>query len=165
MIDSIHPLYLFDTTINLIYWVIIYVLWSPRSLIWKLGLFDFIILFYSFVITLAIIQFANYKNIYFYYVSNLLTRPFFFWHKDHKMVWKTLIILKSWYLLYPLHYLFSFLLQIDFHPALIIIPNSIYYSITFHFKFLFNTCPSHVCICICWQQKPRLTLTNIFLNS
>ena len=30
-----------------------------------------------FVITPSIIQLANYKNVHFYYVSNLLTRPFF----------------------------------------------------------------------------------------
>lgn len=45
---------------------------------------DFFVLFYSFVITPPIIQIANYKNVFFYHISNLIIRAFFLYKKITK---------------------------------------------------------------------------------
>ncbi len=78
LIDLFHPVQSYDISINLIHRVIIHAPWLPRLLLSKLGFFIFFVLFYSFVMPLAIIQLTDSKNIHFYYVSNLLVVSLFF---------------------------------------------------------------------------------------
>lgn len=71
LIDLLYLLQLYNTLINYIHQAIIYIPRLPILLFSKLGFYIFFMLFYSFVI-------IDSKNIYFYYVCNLLKMFFYF---------------------------------------------------------------------------------------